>query len=183
MTTEPGRRQSPETAAATSGPQRTPDGRYLVVNGRRWRAADPGIPEKLRVELVAELMAARRLVRTDEAQARPRVQDAKVALGERGEEWWAPTPEGRRARMAATIRALLRHRDGTTICPSDVARVVGGEGWRRRMDEVRRVVAVMARDGEVVATQRGSPVQADEARGPIRVARTSTTTDPQEATT
>ena len=68
-------------------PERTPDGRYLVVDGRRWRATDPGIPETLRAELVAELMAARRI------QARARVQDAKVALGERGEPWWEPGGE------------------------------------------------------------------------------------------
>ena len=170
MTTEPGRRQAPETAAATSGPQRTPDGRYLVVNGRRWRAADPGIPEKLRVELVAELMAARRLVRTDEAQARPRVQDAKVALGERGEEWWAPTPEGRRARMAATIRALLRHRDGTTICPSDAARVVGGDDWRDLMPLVRDVAADLAAEGVIRVQQKGVDVDVTTAVGPVRLA-------------
>ncbi|MCT1604003.1 DUF3253 domain-containing protein [Dermacoccus nishinomiyaensis] len=67
-----------------SEPERTPDGRYIVVNGRRWRASDPGIPPKLRQELVDELMAARRLVRTDAEHARPRVQAAKIALGERG---------------------------------------------------------------------------------------------------
>lgn len=26
-------------------PERTPDGRYIVVKGRRWRATDPEIPE------------------------------------------------------------------------------------------------------------------------------------------
>ena len=41
------------------------DGRYIVVDGRRWRATDPAVPEKFRAELVAELMAARRDVRTD----------------------------------------------------------------------------------------------------------------------
>ena len=76
----------------------TPDGRYLIVSGRRWRATDPAIPEPLRQELVNELMAARRLVRSDPDTARPRVQDAKVALGERGEPWWEPTHWGLRVR-------------------------------------------------------------------------------------
>lgn len=31
-----------------------------MVDGRRWRATDPSIPEPLRQELVNELMAARR---------------------------------------------------------------------------------------------------------------------------
>lgn len=77
-------------------PERTPDGRYIVVNGRRWRASDPGLPEHRRQELVNELMDARRAVgaarragdATAERAARDRVHAAKVALGERGTPWW-----------------------------------------------------------------------------------------------
>ena len=79
-------------------PQRTPDGRYIVVDGRRWRASDPRLPEDRRRELVRELMSARRDVgaakRADDPQAerhaRDRVHAAKVALGERGPAWWEP---------------------------------------------------------------------------------------------
>ncbi|WP_239164639.1 DUF3253 domain-containing protein [Actinoplanes palleronii] len=150
----------------------TEDGRYLVVAGRRWRATDPAIPEALRQELVNELMAARRLVRSDPEAARPRVQDAKVALGERGDPWWEPTPGGRRVRLAATIRALLRHRDpDATICPSDAARVVGGESWRDLMDPAREVAAGLARDDVIVVRQHGEDVDVTTATGPIRLAR------------
>src|SRR5829696_4699089 len=108
--------------------ERTPDGHHVVVDGRRWRAGDTSIPEALRGELVKELMCARGLVRTRGDEVRPFVQDAKVALGERGEPWWEePSEQGRRDRLAATMRALLRHRETSTICPSDAARVVGGE--------------------------------------------------------
>jgi uncharacterized protein len=77
-------------------PERTPDGRYIVVNGRRWRASDPSLPPERRQELVDELMQARRdiararrLGDTElERAARQRVQSAKVALGERGKPWW-----------------------------------------------------------------------------------------------
>lgn len=77
-------------------PERTPDGRYIVVNGRRWRASDPGLPDARRQELVDELMSARRAVGTAkragdadaERSARDRVHAAKVALGERGTPWW-----------------------------------------------------------------------------------------------
>ena len=120
--------------------ERTEDGHHIVVDGRRWRATDTSIPETLRAELVKELMRARRLVRTRGDEVRPFVQDAKVALGERGEPWWEePTEAGRRERLAATVRALLRHRDGKTICPSDAARVVGGEQWRDVMPVDRDV--------------------------------------------
>lgn len=151
-------------------PERTEDGRYIVVDGRRWRASDPAIPDALRAELVAELMDARRLVRTDPATARPRVQDAKVALGERGEPWWEPTDEGRRVRLAAAIRALLRHRDGSTICPSDAARVVGGEGWRDLMGLAREVAGELAADGQIRVQQKGADVDPATAKGPIRLA-------------
>jgi hypothetical protein len=75
---------------------RTPDGRYVVVDGRRWRASDPGLSEERRTELVGELMSARRAVgaakRAQDAEAeraaRARVHAAKVALGERGTPWW-----------------------------------------------------------------------------------------------
>ena len=77
-------------------PERTPDGRYIVVDGRRWRASDPGLSEERRTELVGQLMAARRDVGTAkrggdaaaEREARDRVHAAKVALGERGTPWW-----------------------------------------------------------------------------------------------
>ncbi|WP_336921163.1 biopolymer transporter Tol [Aquipuribacter sp. SD81] len=82
--------------AAAGGPLRTPDGRYLVVRGRLWRAADPRLPAGERDRLTRELMAARRdkgaAVRAgDDAAreaARRRVDAAKHALGERGPVWW-----------------------------------------------------------------------------------------------
>jgi len=157
----------------------TDDERYIVVDGRRWRATDPGIPERLRAELVKELMAARRAVRdakgeqTATAAARRRVQDVKVALGERGEPWWdEPTPESLDHRLTATMRGLLRHRDpASTICPSDAARVVAGDRFRTVMDDARRVAAGLRDAGVVVTTQKGKDVDPLDARGPIRIGR------------
>ena len=144
----------------------------MVIEGRRWRASDPAIPDTLRQELVAELMSARRDVRTDPEQARPRVQDAKVALGERGEPWWQPTPTGQRERLAATMRTLLRHRaPDSTICPSDAARITGGQQWRELMDDARAVAAELAGEGTLVFRQKGKDVEPATATGPIRLAR------------
>ena len=154
----------------------TPDGHYLIIKGRKWRASDPAIPPKLRQELVDELMAARRAVKAREEDARARVNNAKIALGERGQPWWETSePEAFDERISATIRALLRKRVGSSICPSEVARIVrgGGDAWRESMGEVRRVAAEMAARGELMATQKGIPVEADNARGPIRLNRVS----------
>ena len=142
------------------------DERWLVVDGRRWRRSDPGIPEPLRAVLVAELMAARRGVRAGEDDARARVHDAKVALGERGAPWWEHDVDAG-PRVEATVRALLRHRAGRTICPSDVARVVGGDAWRAQMGLVRDVAAAMP---DVDVLQRGEVVDAAGLKGPVRLA-------------
>ena len=118
-------------------------------------------------------MAARRAVRDGGEQARARVQDAKVALGERGEPWWAETTgDGRAQRLAAATRALLRHRrPEATICPSDIARVVGGAGFRALMDQARSVIGELRAQGAVRVTQGGHDVDPATSRGPIRVAR------------
>jgi hypothetical protein len=89
-------------------PELTEDGRYVVIDGRRWRATDPAIPEARRAELTRALMAWRREVRrtkgTDaEAASRAGVQAAKVALGERGTPWWEQTDAERRARWSADV--------------------------------------------------------------------------------
>jgi hypothetical protein len=89
-------------------PEVTPDGRYLVIDGRRWRATDPAIPEARRSELTRALMAWRREVRRTrgteaESAARAGVQAAKVALGERGTPWWEQSDAERRARWSADV--------------------------------------------------------------------------------
>jgi len=69
----------------------------------------------------------------------------------------------------ATVLALLRSRGDKTICPSDVARVVGGDSWRSRMEVVRHVVERMVAGGVVQVTQKGAVVDVATAKGPIRI--------------
>jgi hypothetical protein len=95
-------------------PDRTPDGRWIVVRGRRWRAADPELPDDVRAELQHHLGRARAAVRTagrsgDEAavrEARRRVGLAKHGLGERGEPWWEQDAATRQQRWRAALDAL-----------------------------------------------------------------------------
>jgi hypothetical protein len=75
----------------------TPDGRYFVVRGRLWRKSSPLLSEARRLQLVGELMTARRAVGIAGkdgnpeavALARMEVDRAKRALGERGAVWWS----------------------------------------------------------------------------------------------
>ena len=92
----------------------TPDGRYFVVRGRLWRKSNPDLPEARRVALVSELMRGRsavRLARRDKdreaiIRARTIVNDAKVALGERGLVWWTDgAPDINRHMVRTTIYA------------------------------------------------------------------------------
>lgn len=81
--------------------ERTPDSHYIIVNGRKWRATNPNLPEETRQALVNDLMKARRDIaaakragdEAAEAEARTRVHAAKVALGERGPKWWETNEE------------------------------------------------------------------------------------------
>ena len=66
---------------------------------------------------------------------------------------------------AAILDLALRRGVGASLCPSEVARRFGTD-WRALLPDVRRVAAGMA---EIVATQRGRPVDPMAARGPIRL--------------
>ena len=93
-------------------PLLTPDGRYIVVRGRLWRATNPALAEPERQRLVQVLMDARRAVkvaraaadRDAEEAAHRAVDAAKQALGERGPVWWtdgAPDLNRKMARNTA----------------------------------------------------------------------------------
>lgn len=126
------------------------------------------------------LMAARRAVgaalrsgdKGAEQSARRRVQDAKLALGERGRAWWLPAdPATLDLRLAAAMRTLLRHRGAaSSICPSDAARVVDGNDWRKLMPQARAVAWRLADEGWLEVVQRGKPV-AKGVSGPVRLRR------------
>jgi hypothetical protein len=99
---------------ADQGPERTPDGRWIVVDGRRWRAADPALPDDVRARLLHHLGVARSGVRAARAAgddaalaaARARVGLAKTGLGERGPAWWDQDDAARRARWDTALGAL-----------------------------------------------------------------------------
>lgn len=181
--------------ARTLDALRTPDSRYIVVRGRLWRASNPALPDDERARLARALMSARRAVAKalrDEDQkalrrARQRVDRTKRALGERGPVWWTDGTAdvnrrlvrnttyadwyARAERIASAMQNLLVPGRGS-ICPSDVARTVDSENWRELMDETREVAQHLARQGGIVITQRGQPVDPDApVRGPIRLAR------------
>jgi hypothetical protein len=75
------------------------------------------------------------------------------------------------SRLRAAILALARHRGPrSSICPSDAARAIGGDGWRQLTEQSRSIALALARDGVVEITQRGAAVDPDRpSGGPIRI--------------
>lgn len=97
--------------AARDDVERTDDGRWIVVDGRRWRAEDPSLDREVAERLRSHLGRARSAVGragsdAERRAARDRVQLAKEGLGERGDAWWE-LDEGARAARAADRLARL----------------------------------------------------------------------------
>ena len=94
--------------------EHTADGRWIVVDGRRWRTQDPQLPDDAREQLLHHLGVGRSGVRTakkagdDDAvrAARARVQAAKRGLGERGTAWWEQSDDERRVRWETALTEL-----------------------------------------------------------------------------
>ncbi|WP_424964702.1 DUF3253 domain-containing protein [Dinoroseobacter sp. S375] len=65
----------------------------------------------------------------------------------------------------------LAHQRGIakSFCPSEVARALSTE-WRPLMAPIRRVASDLIREGRLIATQKGRPVDPEQAKGPIRLA-------------
>jgi hypothetical protein len=71
---------------------------------------------------------------------------------------------------SAILDLLAQRAPGKTICPSEAARVLGGDhGFRAHMDVTRAAAVELAREGALEITQGGEPVDPATARGPIRL--------------
>lgn len=108
----------------------TPDGRYFVVKGRLWRCTNPALSSDAKARLTKQLMDARRLSafikregRGDEEllAARAKLDEAKIALGERGPVWWTDgTPDYNRRVVKNTPYAAwyVRQERNSSIAPT-----------------------------------------------------------------
>lgn len=67
------------------------------------------------------------------------------------------------------IDLLRQRRPGTTICPSEAARRLQPDDWRRHMEDVRRAARQLAAEGQLEICQRGQVIDPTTIRGPIRL--------------
>jgi len=56
-----------------------------------------------------------------------------------------------------------------STCPSELARMMFPDDWRKHMKEIREVAVVLHQKGKVLITQKGEPVDTDNIKGPIRI--------------
>jgi hypothetical protein len=78
------------------------------------------------------------------------------------------------ANLDKALTSLLAERGiNKTVCPSEVARAVGGEQWRELMEPARAAARRSVARGEAVITQHGQVVDPSTAKGPIRIRPTS----------
>jgi hypothetical protein len=86
-------------------------------------------------------------------------------------------------RIAETMLDLARKRGPSkTIGPMDVARALGGDhpdGWGPLMPAIRRVAVGLMKQGRVVITRKGRPVDPEDFRGVYRIALAAA--EPDEA--
>ena len=69
----------------------------------------------------------------------------------------------------AVFDLLAKREPGKSICPSEAARAVDGEGWRRLMPQVRATAVGLARAGRIEITRRGRVADPDVLRGVYRL--------------
>lgn len=56
-----------------------------------------------------------------------------------------------------------------STCPSEIARALFPEDWRRHMAEVRDEAIDLHKQGRVLITQKGLPMDVDHIKGPVRI--------------
>ena len=81
----------------------------------------------------------------------------------------AMTPSDEALR-AALLAFAAKRGAGRSFCPSEPARALSPD-WRALMPRIRAEAARLQDEGVLIATQRGQPVRADRAQGPIRLSR------------
>jgi len=69
-----------------------------------------------------------------------------------------------------TILTIAKQRGPEkSTCPSEVARLLFPADWRKHMEAIRDVATDLHRQGKVIITQKGLPVDVDHIKGPIRI--------------
>ena len=72
----------------------------------------------------------------------------------------------------AMLRLVAERGPDRTACPSEAARAVGGDhpdGWGPLMQPARKVAVRLMKEGRLVITRKGRPVDPNDFRGVYRL--------------
>jgi hypothetical protein len=56
-----------------------------------------------------------------------------------------------------------------TTCPSEIARALFPQDWRKHMGDIRDAAIELRHEGKVVISQKGKPIDTGHIKGPIRI--------------
>lgn len=70
---------------------------------------------------------------------------------------------------AAIFDLLAAVKEGGSICPSQAARALDAENWRRLLPHVRARAIALARAGRLVVLRKGKPVDPNDFKGVYRL--------------
>jgi Protein of unknown function (DUF3253) len=69
----------------------------------------------------------------------------------------------------AILRLIEERGAAKSICPTDAARLLAGEDWRRRLPEVRQSAIHLARAGRIAILRHNKPVDPNAFKGVYRL--------------
>jgi len=73
-------------------------------------------------------------------------------------------------KIATTILSTAIHRGAEkSPCPSEIARMLFPEEWRKHMKDVIKVATDLSNKGSVVITQKGMPVDVKDIKVQVRI--------------
>ena len=82
--------------------------------------------------------------------------------------------------VESILRLVTERGKGKTVCPSEVARHLGGphpDGWSPLMQPVRRMAVRLTKEGRIAILRKGKPVaDPDDFRGIYRLGMPAQTT-------
>lgn len=67
------------------------------------------------------------------------------------------------------ISTATRRGSGKSTCPSEIARMLFPEDWRKHMQDIRQVAIDLHNKGSVLITQKGDAIDVKKIIGPIRI--------------
>ncbi|AMR31888.1 hypothetical protein A0256_10870 [Mucilaginibacter sp. PAMC 26640] len=72
--------------------------------------------------------------------------------------------------LPQTILSMATERGpDKSVCPSEIARDLFPNDWRKHMQEVRAAAVELQNEGKVIITQKGAPVDVNHIKGPVRI--------------